>query len=210
MFFCRNRINQLLFRPSTSMDSSNIPAHFLQCQAGLQEHHILRPADPHGLTQQGKAIFIGAVKLPHPAQVARGKTGRLWVSRLQVFCSGDRSAFLGPAADDPANLAVQPHLRQFLFHEAVQRDIHGAVVDFFPDVHSGSSFPAFPPLFVVPSQRKKRQSCRAFLRYGRISFSLDPVLFLSPCRHTAGHGSCPRTAPSPYPPAGGSYSRPTR
>ena len=138
MFFCRNRINQLLFRPSTSMDSSNIPAHFLQCQAGLQEHHILRPADPHGLTQQGKAIFIGAVKLPHPAQVARGKTGRIRVLRPQVFRRGDCGAFLGPAADDSADLAVQPHLRQFLFHEAVQRGIHAAVVDFFSDVHSGS------------------------------------------------------------------------
>ena len=156
MFFCRNRINQLLFRPSTSMDSSNIPAHFLQCQAGLQDHHILCPADFYGHTQQGGAVFIGAVKLPHPAQVARGETGRLRVSRLQVFCSGDRSAFLGPAADDSADLAVQPHLRQFLFHEAVQRGIHAAVVDFFSDVHSGSPFPASEPVCKVPSQRKKR------------------------------------------------------
>ena len=156
MFFCRNRIHQLLFRPAVFADCPDIPAHLLQCQAGLQEHHILRPADPHGLTQQGKAIFIGAVKLPHPAQVARGKTGRLWVSRLQVFCSGDRSAFLGPAADDSADLAVQPHLRQFLFHEAVQRGIHAAVVDFFSDVHSGSPFPASEPVCKVPSQRKKR------------------------------------------------------
>lgn len=156
MFFCRNRINQLLFRPSTSMDSSNIPAHFLQCQAGLQEHHILRPADPHGLTQQGKAIFIGAVKLPHPAQVARGKTGRIRVLRPQVFRRGDCGAFLGPVIDNPADPAIQIHLRLFLFHEVVQRGIHGAVVDLFSDVHSGSPFPASEPVCKVPSQRKKR------------------------------------------------------
>ena len=210
MFFCRNRIHQLLFRPAVFADCPDIPAHLLQCQAGLQNHHILRPADFHGLTQQGGAVFIGAVKLPHPAQVARGETGRLWVSRLQVFCSGDRSAFLGPAADDTADLAVQIHLRQILCHEAVKRGIHAAVVDFFSDVHSGSPFPASEPVCKVPSQRKKRQSCRAFLRYGRISFSPDPVPVRALCRHTAGHGSCPRTAPSPYPPAGGLCSRPTR
>ncbi len=168
MFFCRNRINQLLFCPSTSMDSPNIPAHFLQCQAGLQDHHILRPADPHGLTQQGEAVFIGAVKLPHPAQVARGKTGRIRVLRPQVFRRGDCGAFLGPATDDPANPAIQIHLRQFLFHEAVQRGIHGAVVDLFSDVHSGSSFLALEPICKVPSQRKKQQSCRPFLCYGSV------------------------------------------
>lgn len=210
MFFCRNRIHQLLFRPAVFADCPDIPAHLLQCQAGLQNHHILRPADLHCLTQQGGAVFISAIKLPHPAQVARGETGCLRVSRLQVFCSGDRSAFLGPAADDPADLAVQIHLRQILCHEAVKRGIHAAVVDFFSDVHSGSPFPASEPVCKVPSQRKKRQSCRAFLRYGRISFSPDPVPVQTPCRHTAGHGSCPRTAPSPYPPAGGSCSRPTR
>ena len=210
MFFCRNRIHQLLFRPAVFADCPDIPAHLLQCQAGLQNHHILRPADFHGLTQQGGAVFIGAVKLPHPAQVARGETGRLWVSRLQVFCSGDRSAFLGPAADDTADLAVQIHLRQILCHEAVKRGIHAAVVDFFSDVHSGSPFPASEPVCKVPSQRKKRQSCRAFLRYGRISFSPDPVPVRALCRHTDGRGFCPRRAPSPYPPAGGLCSRPTR
>ena len=108
VFLRRNPIDQLLFRPAVFADCPDIPAHFLQCQAGFQDHHILCPADFYGHTQQGGAVFIGAVKLPHPAQVARGETGRLWVSRLQVFCSGDRSAFLGPAADDSADLAEQP------------------------------------------------------------------------------------------------------
>ena len=48
---------------------------------------------------------------------------------------------------------------QFLFHEVVQRGIHGAVVDLFSDVHSGSSFLALEPICKVPSQRKKQQSC---------------------------------------------------
>ncbi len=138
MFFCRNRIQQMFFCPSTSMDSPDVPAHLFQHQAGFQNHYILCPANLHRLAQQGEVIFIGAVKLPHPAQVARGETGRIRVLRQQVFRRGYGGTLLGSATDDPADPAVQLHLRQLLRHEAVQRGIHGAVVDPFSDVHSGS------------------------------------------------------------------------
>ena len=106
VFLRRNPIGQLLFRPPISADRPDVPAHFLQCQAGFQNHHILRPADFHCLVQQGGAVFIGAVKLPHPAQATRGETGRIRVFRLQVFRCGYSGALLGPAADDPADLAA--------------------------------------------------------------------------------------------------------
>ena len=140
VFLFGNCIDQSLFRPPISADRPDVPTHLLQCQAGFQYHHILRPADFHGLVQQGGAVFIGAVKLPHPAQAARGETGRIRVLHLQVFRCGYGGAFLGPAADDPADPAAKFHLRQILCHKPVQRGIHGAVVDFFPDVHSVPPF----------------------------------------------------------------------
>jgi len=55
--------------PAKTLSGADIPGLFLQRQLRFQNNHILCPADLHGLVQQGGAVLIGAIELPHPAGI---------------------------------------------------------------------------------------------------------------------------------------------
>jgi len=127
--------HKLQLAPAKAVGGPDVPRFFFQCQLGLQNDHILRPSDLHGLVQQGGAVLIGAVKLPHPARVPRREAGNIGIIGLQILGGDHSSPFFRPFTDRSPDPTVQLHLRQSCRHEAVQFSIHGAVVHSFPDVH---------------------------------------------------------------------------
>lgn len=139
---------ELQLRPSELSGCLDIPHLLLEGQSRLQNYHILCPADGHGLSQHFRCVLIGAVKLPHPAQVPGREARNIGVSVAQVLRRCDSSSFLWPAADQPANLAVQFHLRQICRHQRVQCCEHCAVVYGFSDVHRAPPFRRNAPVFI--------------------------------------------------------------
>ncbi len=129
-------------RPPELPHRLDIQNFLLEGQLRLQDNHILRPADGHGLSQHLWGIFVCVVELPHPPQVPRGETGGVRVRAVQILCRGDSRAFLRPAAHQLADFTVQFHLRQSCRYQCVHCGKHGTVVYRLSDVHSGSSFPA--------------------------------------------------------------------
>ena len=140
MSIIRNSLLEFQLRPAELPSRFDVPCSLLESQLHLQNDHILRPADSHGLGQYRRGSFIGAVKHPHPAQVPWGEAGGVRIRGAQILRSGSSGAFLRPAADQPAHFAVQFHLRQICRHQGVQRLEHGAVVYRFSDVHPTSPF----------------------------------------------------------------------
>ena len=140
---------QLQLRPSELMSGLDIPCPILGRQFRLQNDHVLCPANSRGLSQHFRCVFIGPVKLPHSAEIPGGEARGVRVSVGKVFGGGDSGAFLRPAVDQPANLAVQLHLRQIRRHQGVQRREHSAVVYRFSDVHSASPFQHGAPVFIL-------------------------------------------------------------
>ena len=53
--------HKLQLAPAKAVGGPDVPRFFFQCQLGLQDNHILCPADLHGLAQQGGTVLIGAV-----------------------------------------------------------------------------------------------------------------------------------------------------
>ena len=149
MCMIRDPLLEFQLRPAELPSRFDVPCPLLGGQLRLQDDHILSPADGHGLSQHLWYALIGAIELPHPAQVPGGEAGGVRVRAAQVLCSGDSGAFLCPAADQPTNPAIQFHLRKICRHQGVQRREHGAVVNRFSDVHSGFSFPARVRLFFI-------------------------------------------------------------
>lgn len=131
---------QFQLRPAELPSRFDVPCLFLGSQLRLHNDHVLCPADGHGLSQHLRYALIGMVELPHPAQVPGGEAGGVRVSSAQILRSGDSGAFLRPAADQPANPAIQFHLWQVCRHQGVQHREHGAVVNRFSDVHPASPF----------------------------------------------------------------------
>ena len=131
---------QLQLRPFELADGPDVPNSFLDRFTVFQDNDVLRPSNGHGLGQHFRHALIGAVKLPHPTEISGGEAGGVRVGSAQIFRSGDSGTFLRPGADQPANFIVQFHLLQLRRHQGVQRRKHGAVVNWFPDIHSFSSF----------------------------------------------------------------------
>ena len=102
----------------------------------FQNGRILRPAQFQGQLPQLRIVGIGAVELPHPAQVSGGEAPSLRTVLLEILSGYDRRAPLRVGADGPANLKVQLHLRQSSRHELIQRPVHGAVICGFPGIHA--------------------------------------------------------------------------
>ena len=149
MSIIRNSLLEFQLRPAELPSRFDVPCLLLGGQLRLQNNHVLRPADGHGLSQHLWCALIGAVELPHPAQVPGGEAGGIRVRSTQILGCGDSGALLWLAADQPANLTVQFHLRQVRRHQGVQHREHGAVVNRFSDIHSGFSFPARVHLFFL-------------------------------------------------------------
>lgn len=140
MSIIRNSLLEFQFRPAELPSRFDVPCLLLGGKLRLQNDHVLCPADGHGISQYLRCVFIGAVKLPHPAKVPGGEARSVRVRSAQMLRSGNSGALLRPAADQPANLTVQFHLRQVRRNQGVQRREHDAVVDRLSDVHSASPF----------------------------------------------------------------------
>ena len=131
---------QFQLRPAEQPSRFDVPRPLLGGQLRFQNDRVLCPADGHGLSQHLRCALIGAVELPHPAQIPWGEAGGVRIRGAQILRSGDSGAFLWPAADQSANLTVQFHLRQIRRHQRIQRRKHGAVVYRFSGVHPASPF----------------------------------------------------------------------
>ena len=131
---------QFQLRPAELPSRFDVPCPLLGSQLRLQNDHVLCPADSHGLGQHLRCALVGAVELPHPAQIPRGEAGDVRIRTAHILRRSNSGAFRPPAADQPANLTVQFHLRQICRHQGVQRPEHGAVVYRLSDVHSASPF----------------------------------------------------------------------
>ena len=127
--------HQLCLGPAVLQRGPEIPGALPAALTALQDRRILRPAQLQGQFQQFWVIGIGAVELPHPAQVSGGEAPVLRVIYLEILSGHDRRALLRAGADGHTDLKVQLHLREPHPHELTQRLIHGAVIDCFPDVH---------------------------------------------------------------------------
>ena len=135
MCFGTKLFQQFRLRPSELPRRTDVPHPFFQALTALQNGCILRPSDGHGLRHGLRSILISSVKIPHPTEISGGETGGGGICLAKVFGSGDSGAFLGPGADELANLEVQFHLWQFRRYQLVQRHEHGAIVNRFSDVH---------------------------------------------------------------------------
>ena len=87
-----------------------------------------------------RGFLIGGVKRAHTAQIAGREAIGCGIGRLQVFRRRDSRAFFAPAADQPADLAVQFHLRELRRHKRVQCGEHGGVICGLANVHWLSPF----------------------------------------------------------------------
>ena len=130
-----NLIQQLCFFPAVLQRGLEIPSVLVEALAAFQDRHILRPAQLQGQRPQLRIVGIGAVELPHPAQVSGGEALALRVVLLEKLSGHHRRALLRAGADGPANLEVQHHLGQSSSHELIQRPVHGAVIGGFPGIH---------------------------------------------------------------------------
>ena len=139
---------QFQFRPSELPDGLDVPYFFLERQFRLHDDHILRPADGHSIGHDLWGAFVGTVKVPHPAQASGRESSNVRVYAVQIFRRGYSRAFLRPAADHTANLAVQFHWRQVRRHQLVQRREHNTVVGRFSDIHGILSFLAQHTVFI--------------------------------------------------------------
>jgi len=92
-------------------------------------------------SQQFRHIAVHLPEVPHPAYIARREAGHIRVVFFQELRSGHCCTLFRADADGLADLTVQLHLRQFLFHGSFQCGKHCAVVHSFSDIHS-FSFPA--------------------------------------------------------------------
>ena len=86
-------------RPAELPSRLDIPCPLLGGKLRLQNDHVLRPADAHGLGQHLRRALIGAVELPHPAQIPGREAGSARVCNQQILRRGDSGSLLRPAAD---------------------------------------------------------------------------------------------------------------
>ena len=125
-----------------------IPFTSLSCQFRFHDYHVLRPADFHRQPKKRLVIFVGLVKIAHPAHVARGKACALSKICLQEFCGCDCSALFRALTDGLANGMDFVHLRKILRENCGQFLVHRAVIHRFSDVH-GFSFPRWCALDIL-------------------------------------------------------------
>lgn len=109
----RNFAQEFGLGPTKAADSGNVPGAFIGRFTVLQNDDILRPANCHGRGQGLRRMFICPVKLPHSAEIPGRETWNAGVCLCKVFGGGNSGSFLRPGADEPANLIIQLHLRQF-------------------------------------------------------------------------------------------------
>ena len=174
--------------PSKLSRGTKIPIAFLLSSARFHDDDILCPAYLHSFSQKRRTFLVCAVKIPHPAHIPWGETGRTRVFALQISRCSDSRALLRAGADKSANLVVQLNLLKIVFHQVIQRGKQLAIIHGFSDIHFSFSFLALKP--DATRQRKTRSVvsraflCLAFYMINSCSISVPLfryilILFLS-------------------------------
>ena len=88
MSIIRNSLLEFQLRPAELPCRFNVPCPFLESQFRLQNDYILRPADGHGLSQHLWCALIGAVKLPHSAQISGGELHQIHLACPELLLLG--------------------------------------------------------------------------------------------------------------------------
>jgi len=112
-----------------------IPRPFFHRKGGFLDYRILRPVQAQSLLHKLRGVLIQPVKIPHPAHITGREAGRFGIPALQILRRSYRRALFRSAADQPAYLAVQLHLRQLCRHQRIQFCKHGTVIYGLPDIH---------------------------------------------------------------------------
>ena len=129
-------LQQFRLGPAVFQRGPEIPGTLPAAFTALQDGRILCPAQLQGQSQEFWVVIVGPAELPHPAQVAGGEAPVPRVVCLEILSGHHRRALLRAGADDPANLEVQLHLREFRLHELIHHPIHGTVICGFPGIHA--------------------------------------------------------------------------
>ena len=160
---CRRsqKFQQFGFGGIASESLINIPCSNFRAQFCFHDDYILRPAQTESIGQQFRQITIQPIEVPHPAHIARGETSHIGILFVQIVCCCNCCPLFGTGANSLADFAIQLHLRQVHADCQIQRGEHGAVVDFFSNVH-GFSFPVRGILFPFKAE-KNTAGCHAFL-----------------------------------------------
>ena len=127
---------QLRLCPVVLQCGPEIPGTLPAALTPLQNGRILRPAQFQGQRQEFRVVGVGSAELPHPAQVAGGEAPAPRVVCLEILSGHHRRALLRAGTNDPADLKVQLHLREFRLHELIHHPIHGTVICGFPGIHA--------------------------------------------------------------------------
>lgn len=131
----QNDLQKFLCRESCDYSSLQAGYPLYSCQLRFHDHHVQCPADFHRQSEEHLALFIGFIKIVHPAHVALGKACAVRVTRLQKLCSCDRRTLLQALADGLADGIGLNHLRKILHENCGQFSVHHAVIHRFSDVY---------------------------------------------------------------------------
>ena len=85
MNLIRDSGNQLGLGPTELPGCPEILFPELHRQLGFHDHNILRPAQLHRQGHRSRMVFIGAVEIPHPAQVPGREAMNLRILGSDVF-----------------------------------------------------------------------------------------------------------------------------
>jgi len=97
---------QLPLSPAKPSHRPDIPYPFFKALTVLQDGHVPRPADGHGLCHDFRRVRIRPPELPHTAEVPGGEAPGVRIGFAEILCGGDSRALFRPGADEPADLAV--------------------------------------------------------------------------------------------------------
>ena len=93
-------------RPAELPDSADVPRSLGKREVGVEYDDVLCPADLHRRTHDIGLVFVGVVKLPHPAHASRGETFFVRLLRLQILRHGDRRALLRALGNQPSYFPI--------------------------------------------------------------------------------------------------------
>ena len=128
-------LHERQLRPAKLPDSADVPCFLGKREVGFEYDDVLCPADLHRRAHDIGLVFVGLVKLPHPAHVARREAADVRMRPMNILRCGDRRAFLRMLGNQPAYFPIQRHLRQGGRERGVDSPIQFAVINILFDVH---------------------------------------------------------------------------
>ena len=151
-------------RPTELPDSADVPCFLGKREASFEYDDVLRPANLHRRTHDSGFVFIGAVKLPHPAHVACREAADVRMCPLNMLRHSDRRALLRTFCNQPSYFPIQRHLWQGGRERGVDSPIQFAIIGILFDIHR--------PLLSGAARRCFDAGQRKMRRVGALSFVL--------------------------------------